>query len=280
MKLSLITLSLLILLSCGDKGIDYLKYKETQDYTVPLFADSFKSKVALFIFPHPDDEIVCAGTIAQLKENGWTVNLLTLTQGRPNEKIIRANEWKKAANELAIDNYEILDLPNNSWDNVISNNITFWYDNTDSLEKIVYESIKKYSPTLLFTYDTALGAYGHPEHRISAIAAYNVFQKHKQDTLFTVERILQITLPEKQEQLMLSSSESYNNAKKLTGNNTLPEPTVGFDILKYWGVKRKAASIYKSQEASMKKFFLLPEIQDSATHYKTFDREYYFEIRK
>lgn len=131
----------------------------------------------------------------------------------------------------------------------------------------------------MFTYDTALGAYGHPEHRISALAAAKVFQKHKEDTLFTVEKILQITLPEKQEQLMLNSADSYKNAIIRTGNKTLPEPTLAFDIYMYWEIKRKAASLYASQSGSMKKFYLLPELRDTANHYKTFDREYYFEIR-
>jgi LmbE family N-acetylglucosaminyl deacetylase len=280
MKFIFATLTLFSLNSCSNKGIDYEKYKETQDYKVPFFVDSYKSKIALFIFPHPDDEIVCAGTISQLKKSGWTVNLLTLTQGQPDQKTTRKNEWTKAVNELKVDKYEILDLPNNTWNNVMSNNITFWYDNKDSLEKIVYKTIQKYNPTVLFTYDTALGAYGHPEHRISALAAIKVFQKHKQDTLFSVESILQITLPEKQEQLMLNSAESYKNAIKLTGNNTLPDPTLAFDISKYWEIKRKAASLYTSQLGSMKKFFLLPEIKDTTNHYRTFDREYYFEVRK
>lgn len=280
MKTVLTILTIFILFSFFDKGIDYVKYKESQDYNIPLFADSFKNKMALFIFPHPDDEIVCAGTIAQLKNNGWMVNLLTLTQGQPNEKTIRKNEWTKAVSELAIDNYEILDLPNNSWDNIMKNNIIFWYENTDSIENIIYRSIQKYKPSLLFTYDTALGGYGHPEHRISALAASNVFVKHKPDTLFSVERILQITLPEKQEQLMLSSAGSYKNAMKFTGNKSLPNPTVAFAISKYWNLKRNAASQYVSQSGSMKRFFLLPEIQDTTNHYNAFDREYYFEIKK
>lgn len=110
MKITLSTLILFVLISCSDKGIDYKKFIESQDYNIPLFADSYKNKIALFIFPHPDDEIVCAGTITQLKKNGWTVNLLTLTQGQPEEKATRGNEWSKAMKELAIDNYEILDL--------------------------------------------------------------------------------------------------------------------------------------------------------------------------
>ncbi len=280
MKIILAILSLTVLYSCSDNRIDYEKFKESQDYNVPLFVDTFENKTALFIFPHPDDEIVCAGTISQLKKNNWIVNLLTLTQGQPNEKTTRKNEWSEAVKALAIDNYEILDLPNNSWDNIIKNNITFWYDNTDSLEKIIHQSIQKYSPAVLFTYDTALGGYGHPEHRISALAATNVFQKHKQDTSFTVQRIFQISLPEKQEQLMLKSSESYQNAKKITGNSSLPEPTVAFNIFEFWHIKRNAAAVYQSQRGSLKKFFLLPEIRDTTVHYKTFDREYYCETKR
>jgi LmbE family N-acetylglucosaminyl deacetylase len=269
-----------VLLSCSDKKTDYLKFKESQDYNVPLFEDTFNSRAALFIFPHPDDEIVCGGTISQLKKSGWTINLLTLTQGQSNEKTIRRTEWTNAVRELSFDNFEILDLPNNSWDNVINNKITFWYNNMDSLESIIFNSIKKYKPTVIFTYDTALGAYGHPEHRISALAAYNVFQKHKSDSTFSVERILQVTLPEKEEKLMLNSAESYKNAIKLTGNKTLPDPTVAFDIFKCWNTKRKAALQYTSQSGTLKKFFLLPEIHDTTEHYRTFDREYYFEIKK
>jgi hypothetical protein len=68
MKIILAILSLTVLYSCSDNSIDYEKYKESQDYNIPLFVDSFESKTALFIFPHPDDEIVCAGTISQLKK--------------------------------------------------------------------------------------------------------------------------------------------------------------------------------------------------------------------
>lgn len=68
MKTITTTLFLLILFSCSDNGTDYVKFKNSQDYTVPVFTDSFNNKTALFIFPHPDDEVVCAGTIAHLKK--------------------------------------------------------------------------------------------------------------------------------------------------------------------------------------------------------------------
>jgi len=268
-----------VLFSCKSK-IDYQEFKNSQDYNLPLFDDTIKNKTALLIFAHPDDEIACAGTIDQLNKNGWTINLLTLAQGEPEQKSTRISEWKNSVGILQIDNYEILDLPSNSWDNVLKNDIHFWYDQADSIENIVYTAIQKYNPTLVFTYDTAFGGYGNPEHRMSAIAVNNVFQKHKTDSLFPVEKIFQITLPEKLELLMYASSEPYENVIKHLGNRTLPEPTLAFDIANNWTVKRKASAAYISQAGTLKKFYLLPEPADTTIHYKTFDREYYYEVKK
>jgi LmbE family N-acetylglucosaminyl deacetylase len=260
--------------------IDFEKFKNAQDYTVPLFNNSEKNKTALFIFPHPDDEVVCGGTIDQMKKKGWTIDLLTLTKGQLEEKATRTREWENAVKELQIDHYEIMELLNNSWENVLKNDIEFWYDNQDSIENLVYRAIQKYKPSIVFTFDTVFGAYGHPEHRISAIAVNNVFQKHKADSTFSVEKILQVTFPEKLEQLVFGSSESYKNAMKYTGNITLPDPTIAFNISNNGTVKRKAAAAYVSQAVGLKRTYLLPELADTAIHYSTFDREYYFEIRK
>ncbi|MBK9452752.1 MAG: PIG-L family deacetylase [Bacteroidetes bacterium] len=277
---SILFLIVLISLGISGKKLDYAKFKATQDYTVPLFEDAFDKKVALFIFPHADDEIVCAGTIATLKQMGWEVNLLTLNQGLYSAKAIRKKEWENAVAALELDHAEILDFPNNTWENVMRDSIVFWYDHQDSVATIFEKAIQQYKPSVLFTYDMELGAYGHPEHRISAEIAHKVFQKHKGDPNFPVQRIFQITLPEAMEQLMLSDSESYHNAIQRTGNKTLPEPTVAFDISRFWPMKRNAAAKYASQEGSMKKFYLLPAVKDTAVHYKTFDREYYHEVSR
>jgi LmbE family N-acetylglucosaminyl deacetylase len=265
-----------------NKKFEYEKFKNAQDYNVPLFDKSIKNKTALFIFPHADDEIACAGTIVGLKECGWTINLLTLTQGPINERLIKLNEWKNAANVLHIDNYEILDLPNNSWDNVIADKIEFWYDHQDSIENIVYHAIQKYKPDMVFSFDTVFGAYGHPEHRIAALAVFHVFQNHKTDSSFQPERILQFTLPEKLAQLIFETELYYYNSFRKTlnysGITTLPAPTIAFDVSNSWTTKRKAALAYVSQYGALKLF--LPLEIDTTIHFNTFDREYYFEIKR
>jgi N-acetylglucosamine malate deacetylase 2 len=277
MNKMLIIIAIALLAACSSK-VDYASWKETQDYNVPLWSDSFENKTALVVFPHPDDEVVVAGTIDFLKRSGWRVNLLMLTKGNSAEKEVRMEELQRASAIMGFENVEITDLPNNSWDAVLSNEIVFWYDNIDSIENIIYRSIMQHRPSLIITYDTVFGAYGHPEHRISALSAYNVAMKHKGDSLFPVECLLQSTLTEKMEQKMIVGSEAYENAKVITGYTTLPEPTVSFDITESWPVKAEAAAEYISQSAVLTKFFILPGTDNRSEHFDAFNREYFYEI--
>ena len=277
-RINLILLPLL--LSCDKSKEVFQAFKNSQDYNVPLWKDDQKNKVALMVFPHPDDEIVCAGSVAQLKANGWQVNLITLTKGKAEEKEIRNAEWKEAVKKLKFDNYEIFDLINNSWDNVMSNKIEFWYNNSDSIANVIMRSINKYKPSIIFTYDSVIGAYGHPEHRMTSQVINRIFQKNKNDSSFTVQSVLQITLPEKMEVLMFGKAPSYKNAIEITGYKTLPEPTVAFNILPYWFYKHNASKSYVSQESTLRKFYLWPDAADTLIHYNSFDREYYYETKR
>ncbi len=279
MKYVFAIFSLWTFISCSN-SVDYDAFKKSQDYNVPLWVDEYPNKVALFIFPHPDDEIVCAGTIAQLKQSGWQVDLLTLTRGQPEEKSIRSEEWRRAVRSLHVDNSELLDFTNNSWDSVLANKISFWYDHRDTLEHVILRTIQKYRPSLLFTYDTALGGYEHPEHRMTAKYSTNIFQHHQNDSLFSIEKILQITLTDEMEKLALGNSATYKNAIEVNGNSSLPAPTIAFDIVNNWPDKRRAALCYESQAGTLSKFHLLPAVEDTTNHYQTFDREYYSEIKK
>lgn len=279
-RISAILLLLLILLACGGNNIDYQAFKKAQDYQVPHFNWTPGNKSALFIFPHPDDEVVCGGTIAYLKENGWVLSILTLTKGRADEKTTRTMEWENACAEFGFDNRQKLDLPNNSWDDILHKKLVFWNDHMDSLESIIFRAIEQIKPSLVFTYDDILGGYGHPEHTLSARAVKNVFMKNMADSGFSVQKIMQISLPENLEILSVSSVQTYKDLKKTDPGISLPEPTVAVDISGYWTIKRKAAAKYISQAGTLGKFNLLPDEKDTTRHYKSFDREYYFEINK
>lgn len=281
MRIIYLLLLALYVSSCGQPSLNYETFEKAQDYNVPLWDKGSKREnpVALFIFPHPDDEIVCAGTIATLKQQGWKVNLLTLTQGKPEEKEIRKAEWQNAVKALAIDGSQLLDLPNNSWEDIQANKLHFWDQQMDSVRNIIYNAIKQYSPSLLFTYDEVMGGYGHPEHRLTASATHKVFEQHKDDSSFAPIAIMQITLSDQLEKALLGSLDSYKKAVAGSGKD-LPAPDIAFDITSVWPVKGKAASVYTSQYKTLRKFYLLPDQTDTTKHYSAFSREYYTKVIK
>lgn len=278
-----ILLSVLPLIaSCQSKKTDYAAFKDCQDYSVPLWSksDSVTRPVALFVFPHPDDEVVCGGAIATLKNAGWEINLLTMTRGVPGQETTRQTEWENAVRVFGFDHHHLLDLPNNTWDAVKENKLIFWNEHTDSVKKIIYQAIQQYRPSLVFTYDDVIGGYGHPEHRLTASLTKELLQEYKADSSFTPQTIYQITLTDKLEQKTLGSLESYKKGLEASASMTLPAPAIAFDIKNVWPVKREAAMAYTSQLKTLRKFFLIPAAEDTAIHYASFDREYYHVIKR
>lgn len=260
--------------------INYAAFRDAQDFSVPVLNCNEENKTALFIFPHDDDVICCAGTSQLLREKDWMIYALTLTEDAdPKEAAKRAVEWSNSMNILGFKESTHLFLPNNPWENVQRNELVFWNEKTDSLETLIYKFIMKYRPSLVFTFDTIIGGYGHPEHRLTGKAVYRVFKAHKNEEGFPVTRILHSTMPEKLEQVWLSNNPAYLLTQKYAGPVTLPEPDAAVDVHSYWPVKRQAAAVYHTQQATLKKFMMLPDLKDTAAHYHAFAREYYLEVK-
>lgn len=76
----IIILALVFGISCTQDKIDYEEIKTYQDNSVKkLLVKADSTTKVLLIFPHADDEIICVGLTAYLKEQGAIVHLLTLT---------------------------------------------------------------------------------------------------------------------------------------------------------------------------------------------------------
>lgn len=111
------------------------------------------------------------------------------------------------------------------------------------------------------------------------IVVENVFRKYKLDTCFSVQEVLQVTLPAKLAQEMFGNSKSFTNTKQLTGHQSLSDPTIAFNITPdIWTLKRRAAISYVSQKNSLSTFHLWPKDADTVLNYSSFDREYFYEI--
>jgi N-acetylglucosamine malate deacetylase 2 len=266
---------LLILLhssGCNSKKVDYQLISSYQDNTIPEAEITVNDSTrALVIMPHADDETIAGGLIALLKDRGARIHLLTLC--KHNEE--RLSELRCSATKLGIETVETAGFINNTWDDIMQDKIIFWYDQKDSIKTVINNKINSFSPHILITYDSQIGGYGHPEHRISAELTELIFNENIHNPEFDPAMIFQITLSEDLESFLVAKSPGYELARKLTGSDGLPKPDVAVDIRKYWKVKNEAAGCHRSQIDILKRFYITYNAKDEENHINAFSKEYY-----
>lgn len=274
-------LILIISVSCNDNKIDYQKIASFQDTSIKkLEIAADENTRVLLVFPHADDEITCVGLTSYLKSKGAKIHMLTL--GHSSETKIndtRIEELKCSADKMGVEKLEIAGLVINKWDDIMNDNITFWYDNKDSIKTVISNKITNYNPHILITYDTEIGGYGHPEHRISAQLTEEIFHENKADSLFVAEKIYQFSLPDKLEDFMLSDIPAYDYSKKITNSNGLPNPDVALNIENYWEIKNEVALCHQSQFKILNKFYMVAKEGELNEHSNAFSTEYYTVVK-
>ena len=265
-------ISVIILFSgCGEK-IDYEGIASYQDDSISeLNIDVSDSTKVLVIVPHADDETIAGGLIALFKDRGASIHLLTLCEH--NET--RVNELNCAAKKLGIEQVKIAGFINNTWEAIMKDSIAFWYDHQDSIKNVIKNEIASFNPNFIITYDSEIGGYGHPEHRISAELTEKIFEENTNNPEFAPEKIFQITLSDELERFLVSKSPGYELSKKLTGSKGLPKPDISVNIEKYWNVKNEAASCHQSQIKIMRRFYIVYDESNKEKHIKAFSKEYY-----
>lgn len=168
------------------------------DFRVPILTNVQYKKV-LVIFPHPDDETLSSGGfIKNLTDQGSAVSVVVLTKGEKGNndahldislKKIREKELYEACAALGISDIVLDDFG----DGELSKQ-------QNKLRKYLEETIQKFKPDLLITYDLS-GLYGHEDHIVtSEILTDLVKTKFKHITLLypslPTKILSMITLPE------------------------------------------------------------------------------------
>ncbi|MDX9774290.1 MAG: PIG-L deacetylase family protein [Bacteroidales bacterium] len=272
MKKIIALLLLAHLSGCGSKNVDYQLIASFQDNTVEeLKIEASDSLKVLVIVPHADDETIAGGLIALLRESGAVIHLLTLCA--PGEE--RTGELSCSASKLGIADVETAGFINNTWDDIMQDKITFWYDHKDSIKRVINNKINSFGPEILITYDSEIGGYGHPEHRISAELTEDLFTENIDNPEFRPTRLFQITLPEDLENFLVAGTPGYDHAKRLTGSDGLPAPDIAVDIRKYWKIKNEAGRCHRSQIDILRKFYIVYDDKDEEDHINAFSKEYY-----
>jgi LmbE family N-acetylglucosaminyl deacetylase len=158
---------------------------------------------------HPDDiEFFCAGTLARSIDAGATVRLLLLTSGdrgssdtsaHPGEvAACREQEALDAARELGLADVAFLREPDCG------------VENTPRLRGLVVEWIRRWRPSLLFTFDPEHPSppyISHPDHRATGRIALDAVFPLARDPLTYPEHLRFGLEPHKVEELWLFASQ-------------------------------------------------------------------------
>jgi LmbE family N-acetylglucosaminyl deacetylase len=159
--------------------------------------------------------------------------------------------------------------------------------NKPLVEKELIQHVKKFNPSVIFTLDNEIGAYGHPEHvfisqmvldlsksgAISPVYVYqNVYTKHMAESI--MKRLADLM------QEWGFDGDQWENSKKVYNVNGMPQPTVQVSILKEADTKMEFLESYNERERKTINFYVPAFEEYSADEYfSIFDREFFRVIK-
>lgn len=201
-------------------------------------------KNVLFIYPHPDDEIMSAGGLISKMSNDTDFNVcvVDITKGERGDEIlkvtpkvlgaIREQEFYKALFTIGIRNCEIWDFPDGSVPLKLKD-----------LRKAIEKYIKDKEIDLVITYER-FGIYGHQDHVNLSKVIHEISLDNKK------LKVLYSTISPQIAKLMNIKGSIHGLDLEEFETNELPEfklPIFGELLTKYRALRR-----YRSQNLSQK----------------------------
>jgi len=259
----------------------YVVRGQLQDDAIPMM-NNFHGENVMFVFPHPDDEITCAGTLRILDDQNVTTTLITLTKGEAGDSNgmvnesdpakrksllgeIRKKELLAAGKLLGIDHQEVLDFPDSGLKDIPA----------ETIKERIRERIAKYHPTILVSYDDKVGLYGHVDHRLTARYVKEIFLEDRGKNGFSAEKLYQVTLPKPMIRVALKISKFFQDNYPRDPTRGLPSPTVAVRITAVGKYKRDAMLLHESQRQTFDDMQPWFDKLPPAVYYRIFDREYF-----
>ncbi|RIW15827.1 PIG-L family deacetylase [Algoriphagus lacus] len=255
---------------------------QLHDHDIPQqeqLVDDREKHLILAIFPHPDDEVTVSGTLMKLKEEGHEIQMVCLTRGEKGKSSgiedevelakLRTVEMKNAAELIGADHLHLLDYPDSGLEKV----------GLDSLKKIVGELIAEVDPDVLISYDSKVGLYGHPDHRLTGRAVEEVFLEKRGMDGFTPQEMFQVTLCKKQIKIALKLSSSFQKNYPEDPKQGLPRPDFSINTRKFFPRTLQVMQAHQTQQEVLKDLMPFHDKVPTWIYSRIFDREYFREVK-
>lgn len=255
---------------------------QLHDYDIPKqkqLVERLPKHRVLVVFPHPDDEVTVAGTLMKLKEAGHEIQMVCLTRGEQGKSSgiedeiqlakLRTGEMQKAAALIGADQLHMKNYPDNGLEKV----------GLDSLKVIVGDLIEEINPDVLISYDSKVGLYGHPDHRLTGQAVEEVFLENKGKGGFAPEEMYQVTLCKKQIKLALKLSSGFQKNYPEDASLGLPRPDFSIETREYFPRTLDVMEAHETQQAVLRDLMPFHNTVPTWIYSRIFDREYFREVK-
>ena len=260
----------------------------TEKYPEDNYLLSSFDKKALIIVAHDDDMATSAGTITQLCKTGWEIREMCFYQqgGLYFKKDSAKNPIRKQSLQQAvlIQGLQGADPIDFNFRNDMETEKAYmpmpYSDfasnyNLDSLTFLIAAYIEKYKPSVIFTLDSVMGGYGHPDHVMISQRVIDYCRKHKNDSGFSVKKIYHPVFPPSQSERVLTKMPVYNEAKKVYRVNGMPTPDVQFTYGEASKQKKEVMQAYTTEQNSFKQITPYYSWYPHWIYFKIFDRDFF-----
>ncbi len=255
-----------------------------ENYPDDSYLMNVSNKNALIIVAHDDDAAPFSGTTSLLAANGWDISFMCFYNDvwKPEENPIRKMEMQKAAEIEGFKKTELIDFNmRESLDTVKQPWMPIPYDRfpesfkTDSLNIYILKAIQEFKPSVVFTLDDVIGAYGHPDHVAVSLVIGEVCSQYRDSLDFPVKRIYQSVLPHSSAEKILGNMDVYSEGKRIYGCDGMPSPDVQIDISSFAATKKKVFLAHKSQHKALKRFIPYYHFYPGWLYFGIFYKEYF-----
>jgi N-acetylglucosamine malate deacetylase 2 len=263
------------------------QFAPVESYPDDTLLQTIGVKRAMIVIAHDDDMCAMAGTMSLLNKAGWQIAVVSITKNPVrNAAQVEACKFildtvmfaELSPGQIRNDSEEMREsyyaFPKDSFDIIFNRSI---------IEEEFVKHINSFDPAVIFTLDSEMGGYGHPEHVLISQMVIDLSEEQRITPLYIYQSVytnhMENTIMRRHSERMKSwgfPGDEWDRAKIAFGADGMPEPTVQIKITAEAQAKMNYLRSYNKREREVLGFFI-PEFEKyTAEEYFTiFDREFF-----
>jgi N-acetylglucosamine malate deacetylase 2 len=285
--LYLMVLIMLAAFSACKTREEIVQFAPVETYPDDTLLQSIDVKRAMIVIAHDDDMCAMAGTMSLLNKAGWEIAVVSITKtAERNAAQIEACRHildtvifaELSPGQIRNDSEEKREsyyaFPKDSFDIVF---------NMPVIEEEFVRHINSFNPAVIFTLDSDMGGYGHPEHVLISQMVIDLSEEQRITPHYIYQSVftdhMENTIMRRHSERMKSwgfPGDEWEVAKKIYMAEGMPEPTVQINITGEAQLKMNYLRSYNKREREVLGFFI-PEFEryTAEEYFKVFDREFF-----